>query len=42
MGGEGLFQTKVKGRGTVVMAAQGSVEVINLRNDRLVVDGNFA
>ncbi|MEA5628246.1 AIM24 family protein [Nostoc sp. UHCC 0251] len=42
MGGEGLFQTKVKGRGTVVMAAQGPVEVITLRNDRLVVDGSFA
>ncbi len=42
LGGEGLFQTKVKGRGKVVMVAQGPVEVINLRNDRLVVDGNFA
>ncbi|MBL1199637.1 MAG: AIM24 family protein [Nostoc sp. ZfuVER08] len=42
IGGEGLFQTKVKGRGKVVMVAQGPVEVINLRNDRLVVDGNFA
>jgi uncharacterized protein (AIM24 family) len=42
MGGEGLFQTKVKGRGKVVMVAQGPVEVVQLRNDRLVVDGNFA
>jgi uncharacterized protein (AIM24 family) len=42
IGGEGLFQTKVKGRGKVVMVAQGPVEVINLQNDRLVVDGNFA
>ncbi|MEA5565957.1 AIM24 family protein [Anabaena sp. UHCC 0399] len=42
IGGEGLFQTKVKGRGTVVMVAQGPVEVVNLRNERLVVDGNFA
>ncbi|MBW4644409.1 MAG: AIM24 family protein [Goleter apudmare HA4340-LM2] len=42
IGGEGLFQTKVKGRGKVVMVAQGPVEVVNLRNDRLVVDGNFA
>jgi uncharacterized protein (AIM24 family) len=42
LGGEGLFQTKVKGKGKVVMVAQGPVEVINLRNDRLVVDGNFA
>jgi uncharacterized protein (AIM24 family) len=42
IGGEGLFQTKVKGRGKVVMVAQGPVEVVQLRNDRLVVDGNFA
>lgn len=42
VGGEGLFQTKVKGRGTVVMVAQGPVQVVNLQNDRLVVDGNFA
>ncbi|MBW4688184.1 MAG: AIM24 family protein [Komarekiella atlantica HA4396-MV6] len=42
IGGEGLFQTKVKGRGKVVMVAQGPVEVVRLQNDRLVVDGNFA
>ncbi|MBW4594865.1 MAG: AIM24 family protein [Brasilonema angustatum HA4187-MV1] len=42
VGGEGLFQTKVKGRGKVVMVAQGPVEEIHLQNDRLVVDGNFA
>ncbi|KAF3885553.1 MULTISPECIES: AIM24 family protein [Nostocales] len=42
IGGEGLFQTKVKGRGQVVMMAQGPVEVVQLKNDRLVVDGNFA
>ncbi|MEA5506825.1 AIM24 family protein [Halotia wernerae UHCC 0503] len=42
IGGEGLFQTKVKGRGKVVMVAQGPVEIVQLRNDRLVVDGNFA
>lgn len=42
IGGEGLFQTKVKGSGKVVMVAQGSVEVVNLQNDRLVVDGSFA
>ncbi len=42
VGGEGLFQTKVKGRGKVVMVAQGSVEEVHLQNDRLVVDGNFA
>ncbi len=42
VGGEGLFQTKVKGKGKVVMVAQGPVEVVKLQNDRLVVDGNFA
>ncbi|WP_193197442.1 AIM24 family protein [Nostoc sp. MG11] len=42
IGGEGLFQTKVKGRGKVAMVAQGPVEVVHLQNDRLVVDGNFA
>lgn len=42
VGGEGLFQTKVKGRGKVVMVAQGPVEEIQLKNDKLVVDGNFA
>ncbi|MGH7999182.1 MAG: AIM24 family protein [Brasilonema sp.] len=42
IGGEGLFQTKVKGRGKVVMVAQGPVEEVHLQNDRLVVDGNFA
>jgi uncharacterized protein (AIM24 family) len=42
IGGEGLFQTKVKGNGKVVMVAQGPVEEVHLRNDRLVVDGNFA
>lgn len=42
IGGEGLFQTKVIGRGKVAIAAPGPVEVVHLRNDRLVVDGNFA
>ena len=41
-GGEGLFQTKVKGRGRVVIVAQGPVEAVELRGERLVVDGNFA
>lgn len=42
IGGEGLFQTKVKGQGKVVLTAQGPVEEIHLENDRLVVDGSFA
>lgn len=41
--GEGFvdFQTKVSGRGKVVMAAQGPVQAIQLTNDKLVVDGNY-
>lgn len=42
LSGEGWFQTEVKGTGTVVVAAPGPVEVIELVNDRLVVDGSFA
>lgn len=40
--GEGLIQTMVKGKGIVVLKAQGPIEVIDLVNDKLVVDGNFA
>jgi uncharacterized protein (AIM24 family) len=40
--GEGLIQTSVKGNGSVIVQAPGPVEVIDLRNDRLVVDGSFA
>lgn len=36
------FWTKVKGHGKVVIKAQGAVEEIQLNNDRLVVDGQFA
>jgi uncharacterized protein (AIM24 family) len=32
----------VKGKGKIVMVAQGPVEVIHMDNDHLVVDGNFA
>lgn len=41
-GGEGLFQTWVGGSGTVIVATPGPVEVLDLVNDRLVVDGTFA
>jgi uncharacterized protein (AIM24 family) len=41
-GGEGLFQTTAKGQGQVVMKTPGPIEVVHLRNDRLVVDGTFA
>ena len=40
--GEGMFQTKVSGMGTVVVASQGEVQVIDLVNDKLSVDGTFA
>lgn len=41
--GEGFmdFQTKVSGQGTVVVQAQGPVEVVQLRNEKLTVDGKY-
>lgn len=41
--GEGFmnFQTKVKGRGKVVLNAQGPVQEVILKNDKLVVDGKY-
>ena len=41
-GGEGWFQTLVEGHGQAVIKANGPVQAIDLVNDRLVVDGNFA
>ena len=41
-GGEGLFQTWVSSSGTVIVATPGPVEILDLVNDRLVVDGTFA
>lgn len=40
--GEGLVQTTVAGVGKVVVATPGPVEILDLVNDRLVVDGTFA
>jgi len=40
--GEGLIQTAVKGTGTVIVRAPGPVEVLDLKNEKLVVDGSFA
>ena len=40
--GEGFFQTKVEGRGSVVIKAQGPLQAIDLNNEKLVVDGKFA
>lgn len=44
LSGKGLlnFWTKVKGHGKVVIMSQGPVEIIDLNNDKLVVDGQFA
>lgn len=39
---EGMIQTAVSGTGTVIVRAPGSVEVIDLVDDQLVVDGSFA
>jgi uncharacterized protein (AIM24 family) len=41
-GGEGWFQTSVKGTGKVVMQAPGKVQRIDLAGDKLSVDGKFA
>jgi uncharacterized protein (AIM24 family) len=42
MGGEGFFQTLVRGSGQVVIQAPGPLQYIDLHNDRLAVDGRFA
>ena len=42
LGGEGWFQTSVKGSGQVVIQAPGKIERIELVNDLLSVDGRFA
>jgi uncharacterized protein (AIM24 family) len=42
LGGEGWFQTSVKGTGQVVMQAPGQVERIELKGEKLSVDGKFA
>ena len=41
-GGEGIFQTSVKGRGRVVVHSQGPIQVIDMVNDMMTVDGSFA
>lgn len=42
LSGEGLFQTTVAGTGKVIISIPGPVEILDLNNDRLVVDGTFA
>jgi len=40
--GEKWFQTTVSGTGKVIINAAGPVEVLELNNEKLVVDGSFA
>jgi len=42
MSGEGFFQTKTEGTGKMIIQSPGPLEVIDLQNDKLVVDGSFA
>ena len=42
VGGEGFFQTKVEGSGKVIIQAPGKIEVLDLENQTLTVDGSFA
>jgi len=42
IGGEGLFQTKVRGTGSVVIQAPGKLQNIQLQGHTLSVDGSFA
>ena len=42
LSGEGIFQTKVSGRGSVIVQAPGQIEVLELQDQKLVVDGSFA
>jgi Uncharacterized conserved protein len=41
-GGEGWFQTSVKGTGQVVIQAPGKLQRIDLKGEKLSVDGKFA
>ena len=42
LSGEGIFQTKVSGHGSVIVQAPGQIEVVELQDQKLVVDGSFA
>jgi uncharacterized protein (AIM24 family) len=42
VGGEGWFQTSVKGSGQVVIQAPGKIQRLDLAGERLSVDGKFA
>jgi uncharacterized protein (AIM24 family) len=40
--GQGVFQTRVKGPGLVILSCPGPVEKMVLENSKLIVDGSFA
>jgi uncharacterized protein (AIM24 family) len=42
VGGEGLFQTRVSGKGKVLVRSPGPIERLSLTNETLVVNGTFA
>ncbi|MGN1102375.1 MAG: AIM24 family protein, partial [Huintestinicola sp.] len=45
LGGEGIFQTSIKGPGLVILECavpMCEIDIIDLENDTLKVDGNFA
>lgn len=42
LSGHGLYQTTASGQGKVILESDGPLERIDLVNDKLVVDGNFA
>lgn len=45
LGGEGLFQTMISGNGSVVLSINvpmEEIEIFNLENEKVQVDGNFA
>ena len=42
LSGHGLYQTTVSGQGKVILESDGPLEKIELNNEKLVVDGNFA
>ncbi len=42
LSGHGIYQTMVSGKGRVILESDGPLEKIELNNEKLVVDGNFA
>ena len=42
LSGHGLYQTTASGQGKLILESDGPLEKVELNNDKLVVDGNFA